>query len=351
MIAQLRTLSPVLKKRTLLVLNPMNNKRQLNVTVTGAIGHIGLFAVKELLLRGHRVRAFDLPTRANRKKASLLIDGLEIVWGDIRSPEDTARAVEGSDYVIHLAFILPSASERNPEHSYAVNVGGTGNLINSLLGNGNRPGILLASSFAIYGDTRNQSEPVTLKTRINPMNHYTRHKALTETMVRESGLPWCIFRLGAVMNAGMVLSGRFDSLIFEQPPDARQEFIHSADAALAAVNALETPKAWNKIHLVSGGKECQLEYRDLINLSLEATGIGSLPDEVFSPVPLQGGAWMDTSESQKLLSYQRHTYADHCRQIVEAAGSRRKIIKALSPCIRWYLKRMSPFYKRRIRND
>jgi nucleoside-diphosphate-sugar epimerase len=322
-----------------------NSKKK--ILITGAFGNIGSFTIRELISRGYSVRAFDLKNKMNIKTAAGFGDKIEIVWGDISNLFDTARAVDGCNYVVHLAFILPTLSETNPALAESVNIGGTDNIIKAMNLQKKKPGILLASSFAVYGDTRSVKGLVTLKTPVKPSNNYTRHKISIETSVKKSGLPWIIFRFGAVLSADTILKGKFNSLIFEQPPDAHQEFIHSADAALAIANAFETKKAWKKIHLISGGSQCRLEYRDLINRSLDAMGIGSLPDSVFSPVALQGGAWMDTDESQKLLKYQRCSYDDHCRQINEIIGPRRYFMKALSPVIRWYLKRMSPFYNKR----
>lgn len=315
------------------------------VVITGAFGNIGRYAIREFLSRGYSVTAFDIRTKANMKQAAAFQNQIETIWGDISKKEDALAAVSGSDYVVHLAFILPKLSETNPALAESVNITGTDNIIAAIKSQKKKPGLLLASSYAIYGDTRKIKGLVSLKTPLNPSNNYTRHKVSIEKTVKKSDINWIIFRFGAVLSADAILNGKFDSLIFEQPPDARQEFIHTADAAFAIANAIENKNAWKKIHLISGGSSCRLEYRDLINRSLEAVGIGSLPDSVFSPEALQGGAWMNTSESEKLLKFQRCSYDDHCAEIIEKAGAKRNIIKALSPAIRWYLKRMSPFYR------
>ena len=325
----------------------MKKNSNKKVLVTGAFGNIGKFTIRELLSRGYDVRAFDLYNKKNRKSAAEFGNRIDIIWGNISNFDDVAEAVNGVDNVVHLAFILPTLSETNPALAESVNIDGTLNVIKAMKLQKNKPGILLASSFAVYGDTRKIKGLVTLKTPVKPANNYTRHKVSIESIVKKSRIPWIIFRFGAVLSKETILNGKFDSLIFEQPPDARQEFIHTADAALAIANALEEKKAWQKIHLISGGSRCQLEYRDLINRSLEAMGIGSLPDSVFSQIPLQGGAWMDTTESQKLLKYQRCTYDQHCNEIIESIGIRRNFMQLLSPAIRWYLKRMSPFYNKR----
>ncbi|MBC7257050.1 MAG: NAD(P)H-binding protein, partial [Chloroflexi bacterium] len=72
----------------------------MNVLVTGAFGNIGMSTVEALLERGHTVRCFDLPTPTNRAKALRFGNRVEVVWGDLRRPEDTLAAVQGMDVVV-----------------------------------------------------------------------------------------------------------------------------------------------------------------------------------------------------------------------------------------------------------
>ncbi len=80
----------------------------MRVLLTGAFGNVGQSALEELLRQGHRVRCFDLRTKANERAARRYGDRIEVVWGDLRRPEEVARAVEGQDAVVHLAFIIPN---------------------------------------------------------------------------------------------------------------------------------------------------------------------------------------------------------------------------------------------------
>ena len=77
---------------------------KMRVLVTGAFGNVGRSTVDELLKQGHRVRCFDLKTRANTKTARSYGDRIEVVWGDLRSPADLAAAVSDQDAgeVLHL---------------------------------------------------------------------------------------------------------------------------------------------------------------------------------------------------------------------------------------------------------
>ncbi len=50
----------------------------MNVLLTGAFGNIGQSALDELLRRGHKVRCFDLKTKANERVARSYEQGAQI---------------------------------------------------------------------------------------------------------------------------------------------------------------------------------------------------------------------------------------------------------------------------------
>ncbi|MCK4362823.1 MAG: SDR family NAD(P)-dependent oxidoreductase, partial [Dehalococcoidia bacterium] len=79
----------------------------MKVLLTGAFGNIGPNVVEKLLEQGHQVRCFDRKTEATEKKAGRFKDQVEVVWGDLRSPDDVAAALHDLDVVIHMAFALP----------------------------------------------------------------------------------------------------------------------------------------------------------------------------------------------------------------------------------------------------
>ena len=97
------------------------------VVVTGATGHIGNVLVRELLLRGEKVRVVIPPF----EDASCL-DGLkvEIVEGDVCHIDSFIQAFERGDVVYHLAGIISILSGKS-EPLYQVNVEGTRNVIES----------------------------------------------------------------------------------------------------------------------------------------------------------------------------------------------------------------------------
>ena len=104
----------------------------MKVLLTGAFGNIGINALKNLLKQGHDVRCFDIKNESNERVARRFKDKIDVVWGDIRNPDDVAKAVEDREVVIHLAFIIPVESEVNPDLSREINVGGTTNLVEAM---------------------------------------------------------------------------------------------------------------------------------------------------------------------------------------------------------------------------
>lgn len=318
----------------------------MNVLVTGAYGNVGRHVLRALVSRGHTVRAFDLPSPAARRDAAR-IPGADPFWGDIRAQADVERAVEGIDAAVHLAFVLPPRTEADPEGTHAVNVQGSVNLIEALKARRPSARLALASSYALYGDTRGLAGLLTPATPVSLVSHYNRHKVEVERRLRESGLSWAILRLGVVLSGESALRTRLDpALIFDLPADCKQEFVHNDDVATAFARCLEVDEAWGKVLLIGGGPSGQLYYLDFMNRQLGALGIAPLPAEAFSRDALQGGGWMDTSESQRLLGYQSWTFERHLEDLARRAGLRRTLAQLFSPLVRAYLVRASRHTKK-----
>jgi nucleoside-diphosphate-sugar epimerase len=145
--------------------------------------------------------------------------------------------------------------------------------------------------------------------------------------------PWLIMRL-----AGMV-DGRMRHRDIEQAKlgfalaaDNRIEYVHPADVATAIVHALERPQAHNKIHLIGGGPDCQVTQFEMMNAVMQAIGI-TVRREDFGSHELYAD-WADTTESQRLLDYQQHSFADFKAELDHAFRFVRPLLKPFSPLLR-----------------
>lgn len=310
----------------------------MKVLLTGGLGNIGSSTLEELLSRGHQVTCFDIKTKKNVRTSQRFKGAAEFVWGDLRCERDIAAAVYHQDVVVHLAFVIPKlsatgvSSEDNPEWAKSINVDGTRNLLDVMKDRSRPPKILFTSSLHVYGKTQDQPPPRTVDDILNPVEHYAKHKIECEQMVKGSGLEWAIFRLGASLPVRLVL----DPGMFDVPLGNRIEFIHRKDVGLAIVNALECDQVWGKTWLIGGGPRCQLYQRDLVTRVLEAVGVGMLPEDTFTKEPYPTD-WLDTTESQRVLKFQRQTLQDYIQDVTALLGFRRHLIRLFRPIIRAWL--------------
>ena len=319
----------------------------MKVLLTGAFGNIGQATLEELIRRGHDVRCFDVPTRQNKKAARRYANApAEIQWGDLRNLDDVRNATFDRDVVLHVAFVIPTlsatgvSSEDRPDWAYEINVDGARNIIQAMKEQESPPKLLFTSSLHVYGQTQHLSPPRRVNDEVAPAEHYSRHKVEVEQLVRESGLTWAIFRLGAAMPLRMI----FDPAMFDVPLANRIEFVHRRDVARALANALEVDDVWGKVWLIGGGPRNQYIYRDMAAKILDAMGVGMLPDEAFSTIPYPTD-WLDTSESQRVLQFQQLTLDDYVAEMREMLGWRRGLVLVFRPFVRAWLLSKSSYYK------
>ena len=123
------------------------------------------------------------------------------------------------------------------------------------------------------------------------------------------------------------------------------EFVHPDDVGLAVANAVANDQVRGKILLIGGGHSSQLYFQDFVGRMMEAMGIGRLPDRAFATTACAFSDWIDTTESQGLLRYQRHSFGEFTKEIAASLGPLRPVMRIMSPLIRWWMLNQSPYYK------
>ena len=294
------------------------------------------------------MRAFDVPSNRNRKKSRAFSRRIEFAWGDIRDLNSVQQAVSGQQLVIHLAAIIPPHSNADPNLARAVNVGGTENMLAALQAMPVPARLIYTSSLALFGPTQHLAPPRTLDDPIKPTDAYTHHKATCESLLISSELTWSIFRLAAVLP--LQILGGVDPFMFEVPLSDRIETVHPDDVGLALAHGVCSEEIWGRILLIGGGLGCQIDGRQMIERTLRAVGIGMLPERAFTTTPFHTD-WLDTTESQRLLGYQRHNFDEYVNQVSALLGWRRHVIRLASPLVRRWLLARSPYYRQAMSAD
>jgi len=168
-----------------------SDKRTPPVTlVTGGAGFVGSAVVRQLVRTGHRVRVLVRQSSDPRNLEKLPLD---VVTGDITDRDSLKKALDGCDFLFHVAadyrLWVPA-----PEEMYENNVRGTEKTMQEALRAGVRK-IVYTSSVATLklnnnGIPADENGAASLKDMIG---HYKRSKFLAEDAVRRlintRGLP------------------------------------------------------------------------------------------------------------------------------------------------------------------
>lgn len=311
----------------------------MKVLVTGAAGTIGRSVTSALSARGHGVRALDVGSLKNHLRARRMPRQIEWMWGDVRSRVAVDDAVAGVEGIIHLAAVLPPRAYEAPVAATSVNLDG-GRTVVEAASAMRRPAVFIyTSSAAVYGVTQSQPPPITPEQAVFATDKYTRAKLCIEEMVHTAPLSWVILRLSHVPMLGMRMPHR---VMFEIPLDNRMELLHADDAASAIVNVLESENCRTQTLLIGGGPTCQVLYKDYLAQALSAMGLAMPPDRAFSS-QYHYSDWLDTTESEQLLHYQQHSFADIMQSVGREARRLRPLVRALTPVLGPALIRLSPY--------
>lgn len=140
--------------------------------VTGSSGFIGSHITEEALKRGYYVRGLDLKENENAT--------IDFIKGNIRDKAAVSKAIEGVDFVIHLAAVTSVVEfEKDPVRCFDINVNGFLNVLDAAHRNGVKK-FVYASSAAVYtGEHFSDSMPLDYSKQHNP---YSQSKIMNEML-------------------------------------------------------------------------------------------------------------------------------------------------------------------------
>jgi dTDP-L-rhamnose 4-epimerase len=124
--------------------------------ITGGAGFVGRHLARALVQEGHQVRILDNLSEQVHGPASPelpVVEGAELIRGDIRNPDCLVKALDGIAAVAHLAAETGMGQSMYEVNRYVdVNEGGTACLLQTLIERQQPVRLVLASSRAVYGE-------------------------------------------------------------------------------------------------------------------------------------------------------------------------------------------------------
>jgi nucleoside-diphosphate-sugar epimerase len=327
----------------------------MKILITGAFGNIGKSVIVEALTRNHEVTVFEIKNKKTQKEAKKYRKKLNVIFGDIRSPDDAKKALEQADAVIHLAAIIPPASKKHRELTMAVNYGGTVNLINAIKESNRSIPFIFTSSASVMGPTQHQNRPANRNDPLVITGNYEESKIRCEEYLRKEADNYLIFRLAGVLPTFSATSfmAAFPLLeeLYDMHQDMRLEMVMSEDVATALVAGVEklklgsTPK--NQAYILGGGEKngWQLRGSEFLTTIFGALAL-QVPDRRYFTQDINNYHldWYDTSEAQQEFNYQNHTLDDYLKRMKKSFGAYKVPIVLLRPFIAKRLVKMSPYY-------
>jgi nucleoside-diphosphate-sugar epimerase len=197
------------------------------ILVTGGFGYAGSRLTPHLLELGHSVRVIDLMLYttsgldALKKHTSYpqWKSRFELVEGDIRDAATVGKALAGVDTVIHLAAISNDPTgEIDDTLTRQVNFDAVGMML-ALARKAGVKRFINASSSSVFGikDVPNVTEEL----EPEPITSYSRHKMLSEWLVRAASAPdFCTVNIRPATICGYSPRQRFDLTVNKLTADA-----------------------------------------------------------------------------------------------------------------------------------
>lgn len=316
----------------------MRGKDRMGITVamTGASGNMGVETLKQvleldlvdkvkiLLVNEKRER------KDNRKWKKLYGDRVEIMFGDIAVYDDCKRLVEGSDYVLHLAAVIPPKADHFAEETDECNRIGTINIVNAICEMKRQPKLVHISTVATYGN-RNYKHPwgrIGDPLLPSAYDEYATTKIKGERYVLDSDVKcWVVLRQTGILYGNMLMANMSDGLMFHTCYNVPIEWVTAKDSGLMMKHLVERDmngtlgkEFWLKCYNIGGGPTNRITGFETFDKGFKI--IGGSTEKFMSP---QWNAtrnfhcmWFeDSRELNDYLDFWRQSFDDYWKEIAD----------------------------------
>ncbi len=293
------------------------------ISMTGVSGAMGQEVIKAVLLsnKEYNVKALFLRTAKDKKVAyglkSRFGKRFSIIFGDVVNMADCDRLVENSDYVVHMAALIPPKADHDAERTMATNFCGTKNIVEAIKNQKKQPKFIHISTIAVYGN-RNYKHPwarVGDPLLPSAFDVYAASKLKAERYVMESRLEnWTVLRQTALLHKDLLINNIKDGLMFHTSWNAPLEWVTARDSGTLIKNIIEYDQRgkadglWKKCFNIGGGYSCRQTGYDTFDNGFKI--IGGDASTFFEPPYNQcrnfHGVWfLDSDELERMFHYRQ----------------------------------------------
>lgn len=246
-----------------------------------------------------------------------------IFWfkGDIARYDDCVKLLDGADYVINCASIIPPKSDHDPDGTYKSNYLGTKNIVDAILASERADEIAYVhiATVALYGHRAYPHLWIRVGDPIIPSDYdvYSLHKLKAEKYVLESGLKRFVsLRQTAILHKYLFNNNLKDGLMFHTVWNGTLEWASDKDSGRLIKNLVEKDLDgkldgfWNKIYNIGGGAGCRVTGFESIDGGFALTGNSA--KKYFKPNwnitrNFHGGWFYDSDELENILHFRSET--------------------------------------------
>lgn len=244
--------------------------------------------------------------------------------GDISRYDDCVKLIDGADYVINCASVIPPKSDHDPHGTYLSNFVGTKNITDAILASGRADEIALVhiATVAMYGHRAYPHLWLRVGDPVISSNYdvYSVHKLKAEKYVLESGLKKFVsLRQTATLHKYMFANNLKDGLMFHTVWNGALEWVTDYDSGVLCKNLVEKDVKgeldgfWNKIYDIGGGDGCRVTGFESFEECFALTGRST--KKYFKPNwnitrNFHGGWFYDSDELEEILHFRSETDAD-----------------------------------------
>ncbi|HDJ66489.1 MAG TPA: NAD-dependent epimerase/dehydratase family protein [Nitrososphaeria archaeon] len=272
------------------------------ILVSGGAGFIGSHLVDELLRRGFRVRVVDNLSSGSPENIRHNIGNknFEFVRGDLKSPEESLKAVKDAEIVYHLAANPEvRVSTTAPEIHFKENIITTFNLLEACRKLDTVEKLVFASSSTVYGDAK--VFPTPENHELKPISVYGASKAACESLIcsyaylygfkavslRYANIVGPRLRHGVVFDFLMKLKGDPNVLKVLGDGTQKKSYLYISDAIEATL--LVTDKLTERFETYNIGNEDWITVAEIAEIVSKIAGLK--PKIIFTGGTRDGRGW------------------------------------------------------------